>query len=132
MGAAAGEVLVLGRFVPSLYQSEVIEQEIKAFLPPCCRCERISVRVPMGIVPHPDNLQWHQDGGGQAGTTRHMVVWASEQPTDIRTSSGEIRTAQPHDVVWFDNDQAMHKQPTGTDERSRWFVSVRCSGVIVS
>lgn len=124
------EVKVLGRFVPSLYQSEIIEQEIRCFLRPCCRAERISVRVPMGIVPHPDNLQWHQDGGGPAGTTRHMVIWASERPTEIRTSAGELVVIHPHDVVWFNNDRAQHRQPAGTDEWSRWFVSVRCSGVI--
>ncbi len=122
------EARSLGRFVPSLFQSEVIETEIRPLLPSCCQGERISVRIPMGIVPHPDNLEWHQDGGGKDGTTRHMVVWASEMPTHIRLSWGEIVTFQPFDVVWFNNDMAFHKQPQDTRPSDRWFVSVRCSG----
>ena len=124
------EVRVLGRFIPSEWTSETIEREIRPLLPSCCRCERVSVRVPQGILPHPDNLEWHQDGGGAEGTTKHMVVWASEHPTELRSSGGELRTAQPGDVVWFDNTKAFHRQPRGTDETRRWFVSVRCSGEI--
>src|SRR4051794_29898596 len=97
------EIVVLGRFVPTLLQSEVIEVEMRPLLPACCQRERISVRTPMGIVPHPDNLEWHQDGGGPDGTTRHMVVWASEQPTELRASSGERANTRPFDLVWFDN-----------------------------
>ncbi len=124
------EVRVLGRFEPSSYQSEIIETEIKAHLPKCCATERISVRVPdpRGVTPHPDNLQWHQDGGGTAGTVRHMIVWANEQPTEIKTSTGLIIKPKPNDLVWFNNDVVQHKQPTGTDETRRWFVCIRCSG----
>lgn len=125
------EVYVLGRFRPSEFSPDVIEREIRSYLPVCCRRERISVRVPQGIAPHPDNLQWHQDGGGPAGTTRHMVVWASEQPTEIRaTNQGAISRIAPFDVVWFDNDRCWHRQPAGTDETRRWFVSIRCSGAL--
>ncbi len=127
--SSKAEAYSIGRFVPSLFQSEVIEREIRPLLPSCCQHERISVRVPMGIEPHPDNLEWHQDGGGLEGTTRHMVVWASEHPTEIKASTGEVLSFAPFDVIFLDNDHAVHRQPRGTDERSRWFVSVRCSGV---
>src|SRR5690348_6502467 len=97
------EAYSLGRFIPSSFQSEIIETEIRAFLPKCCRCERVSVRVPMGIEPMYDNLQWHQDGGGPEGVTKHMVVWASEMPTELRDSSGNLLSFEPFDVIWFDN-----------------------------
>lgn len=122
---------MLGRFQPSALQSEVIEAEVRPLLPPCCQRERISVRVPQGITPHPDNLEWHQDGGGPDGTTRHMVVWASEAPTELRASDGERATIAAGDLVWFDNTKAWHRQPRGTDETRRWFVAVRCSGVLI-
>lgn len=124
-----GEVVVLGRFVPSTLQSEVIEAEMRPLLPPCCQRERISVRPP-GTVPHPNSLAWHQDGGGAEGTTHHMVVWASEQPTEIRTSTGVVIPTQPCDLVWFDNTLAWHRQPGGTDESRRWFAAIRCSGAL--
>ena len=104
--------------------------EIKAHLPACCARERVSVRIPDPRVPvHPDNVQWHQDGGGQAGTVRHMVVWASEQPTELCGSDGEILSGDPCELVWFNNDEMFHRQPMGTNEGQRWFVSIRCSGV---
>ena len=118
------EVRILGRFVPSELTTEIIQAEIRPLLPPCCQRERISVRIPQGITPHPDNLEWHQDGM----PAYHMVVWANEDHTEVRTSTGELFQAAPYDVVWFDNTKASHRQPTGTDESRRWFVSVRCSG----
>lgn len=118
----------LGVFIPSRYQSEVIEVEIRPFLPDCCRRERISVRIPMGIAPHPDNLEWHQDGGGPAGTTRHMVVWATEDPTELQWPNGIRYRAKGFQVTWFNNDVMLHRQPRGTNEHRRWFVSIRCSG----
>jgi hypothetical protein len=126
------EIRVLGRFVPSLYQQEVIQAEIRPLLPPCCQREAIGVRVPhdRAPAPHPDNLQWHQDGGGAEGTTKHMVIWASEQPTELRTSAGALVSVAPFEMVWFDNTKAFHRQPAGTDEQRRWFVSIRCSGAL--
>ena len=124
------EIRFLGRFVPSLLQSEVIEAEIRPLLPPCCQRERISVRIPMGIEPHADNMEWHQDGGGRLGTTRHMVVWASEQPTELQLSTGSCITPAAFDLVWFDNDVVFHRQPRHTRINDRWFVSVRCSGAL--
>ena len=122
------EVRVLGRFEPTLLQSEIIEAELRPLLPTCCQRERISVRVPCGLCPAADNLVWHQDGGGPEGTTDHMVVWATEHPTHFRLSSGARVTVYPYDLVWVDNRRAWHRQPSGTDETRRWFVSVRCSG----
>ncbi len=124
------EARVLGRYVPSLFQSEIIESEIRQFLPSCCKCERVSVRVPMGIEPMYDNLQWHQDGGGPEGVTRHMVIWASEQPTELRASDGTLFAFNSFDVIWFDNFKAFHRQPENTRASERWFVSVRCSGAM--
>ncbi len=126
------EIRIIGRFVPSRLQSEVIDAEIRPLLPPCCQRERISVRVPdaRAEAPHDDNLQWHQDGGGAAGTTQHMIVWASEMPTHIKSSDGAVFTSQPFDLVWYDNTRAFHRQPVGTNEATRWFVSIRCSGAM--
>lgn len=126
------EIAILGTFTPSAWTSDTIEQEFRAlpFLPACCKRERIGVRVPHPVAPapHPDNLEWHQDGGGIAGTTHHMVVWASEQPTDLRNSDGQLFVTPLKAVIWYDNTKAFHKQPRGTDETRRWFVAVRCSG----
>jgi hypothetical protein len=126
------EIVILGAFAPSAWTPEVIEQEFREWpgLPACCRRERISVRIPHDRAPspHPDNLEWHQDGGGAAGTTQHMVVWASEQPTELRTSDGALFETPLGSVVWFDNTKACHRQPRGTDEARRWFVAIRCSG----
>jgi hypothetical protein len=108
-------IRVLGRFEPAEYTSDAIEQGFRALacLAPCCRRERISVRIPQGIPPPGANLHWHQDGGGSAGTTHHMVIWASEQPTELRDEDGTVFIPQPGDVVWFDNTIAWHRQPTG-------------------
>jgi hypothetical protein len=123
------DVRVIGHFFPSEFKAETIETEIRKHLPPCCAKERISVRIPDARVPvHPDNLEWHQDGGGKAGTTQHMVVWASEMPTEILRENGTDFKGGVFDVVLFDNWVVFHRQPRGTDEGSRWFVSVRCSG----
>lgn len=123
---------VLGRFTPTQWTSDTIEQEFKAlaYLPACCRKERISVRIPQGLPVMYDNTQWHQDGGGTAGTTRHMVIWASEMPTDLKDAAGDIAELQPLDVVWFDNTICWHRQPAGTNETLRWFVAIRCSGAL--
>lgn len=126
-------VRILGRFVPSSLQSEIIEAEIKSHLPACCQRERVSVRIPDSRVPvHPDNLEWHQDGGGKDGTTRHMVVWASEMPTEIRREDGAEWKAEPFDLILFDNTTVFHRQPQGTNEGTRWFLAVRCSGNVLS
>ena len=132
MTEPAPEYRVLGTFVPSRLQSEVIEAEIKAHLPPCCARERVGVRTPHALAPEPPpaNLEWHQDGGGLEGTTRHIVVWASEQPTEIQTSDGQEFIGQPYELVWVDNDIAFHRQPRGTNEQQRWFLAVRCSGAV--
>lgn len=123
------DVGVIGRFVPSEFKAETIEAEIKTRLLSCCARERISVRIPDSRVPvHPDNLEWHQDGGGSAGTTRHMVVWASEMPTEIRRGDGSQFKGEVFELVMFDNWNVWHRQPLGTNEGTRWFVSVRCSG----
>lgn len=123
---------MLGRFVPSTLDQDRIQIEIRPLLPACCQRERISVRVPdpRSPAPHPDNLEWHQDGGGAAGTTHHMVVWASETPTELRLPDGRLFTAEPYEIVWFDNTVCWHRQPTGTNEQRRWFVAVRCSGAL--
>lgn len=57
-----------------------------------------------------------------------MVVWASEHPTEIKTSTGLVIKPKPYDLVWFNNDVVQHRQPRGTNETSRWFLAVRCSG----
>lgn len=122
-------VRVLGSFAPTLWFPDDLERAFRAlpFLPACCRRERVSVRVPQGLPTHPDNLAWHQDGGGAAGTTKHMVVWASEQPTEIRDGNAVFETPIGS-VVWFDNTVVEHRQPAGTNERRRWFIAIRCSG----
>jgi len=84
----------------------------------------------MGVLPPAANLEWHQDGGGDAGTTKHMVIWACEMPTDLKLSTGEIFSTSPFDLVWIDNTKCFHKQPTGTNEATRWFCAIRCSGVL--
>lgn len=128
----AAELAILGTFHPSEWTPDVIEQEFRRLpcLAECCRRERVSVRIPQGIPPHPNNLEWHQDGGGADGTTKHMVVWASEAPTELKTSDGQLFETPRASVVWFDNTRAWHRQPRGTDEGTRWFVAIRCSGVI--
>lgn len=127
-------IRVLGRYEPAELHPDAIERDFRAlaYLPPCCRRERVSVRIPtpQSPDPHPNNLEWHQDGGGPEGTTKHMVVWASEQPTELKDVDGSVFIAEPGDVVWFDNTQAFHKQPRGTDEARRWFVAIRCSGAL--
>lgn len=128
----SAEYRVLGAFRPTRLQSEVIEAEIGPYLPACCRRERIGVRTPHEHAPDPApaNLEWHQDGGGVEGTTRHIVLWASEQPSEVKTSDGERFTGQPYDLVWIDNDHAFHRQPCGTNEQQRWFLAIRCSGAL--
>lgn len=128
----ADDIRILGRFVPSQFTKETIEAEIRPLLPTCCQCERIGVRVPDVNAPQPPqaNLEWHQDGGGAEGTTHHMVVWASEMPTELKSSTGERFYQEPFDLVWYDNTKAWHRQPTGTNEQTRWFCAIRCSGAI--
>ena len=84
----------------------------------------------MGVLPPAANLEWHQDGGGAEGTTKHMVLWACEMPTELKLSSGERFYTMPYDLVWIDNTRAYHRQPRLTDESTRWFCAIRCSGVL--
>jgi hypothetical protein len=114
-------------------QSEVIEAEIGPHLPACCRRERIGMRVPheQAPEPHPDNLKWHQDGGGSTGTTRHIVVWASEQPTETQDEHGEEFGDSRYESVMGRQRHAFHRQPRGTNEQQRWFVAIRCSGELI-
>lgn len=125
-----GEIRSLGMFHPSQLRIETIQAELKPYLPRCCQCEAIGVAAQNQTVIHPDNQQWHQDGGGTAGTTRHMVVWATETPTYLRDSSGSEFRGEPYELVWFDNDKAFHRQPVDINPATRWFVSVRCSGKV--
>lgn len=128
-----GEIRVLGSYVPSEYWIDRIEAEVRAlpWLPPCCRRERIGIRMPEAErVPPEPNLCWHQDGGGPDGNNRHMVVWASEAPTELQSSDGTTFTGQPFDVVWYDNYRVFHRQPRGTHEATRWFWAIRCSGAL--
>lgn len=121
------EMRVLGSCVPCRLDATVIMDSIRPMLPSCCQRERISIREP-GALVHPDNLEWHHDGGGTAGTVRHMVVWATEMPTEIKRTDGTECSGQPYDLIWFNNDLAKHRQPKGTNPETRWFASVRCSG----
>lgn len=86
------------------------------------------MRIPHESAPDPpyNNLQWHQDGM----PAYHMVVWASETPTEIKDSAGRELQFEPFDLIWFDNTKVLHRQPSNTNENTRWFVSVRCSGAI--
>src|SRR5262245_60428416 len=91
------EVRSLGFYRPEEFWYDRIQREIRDFLPSCCARERISVRVPP-VQPrdlHPDNMEWHQDGGGAEGTTRHMVIWSDRDPTWLRLSTGEIVRPEP-------------------------------------
>lgn len=126
------EIVILGAYAPSAWTIDAIEQEFRRlpFLAECCQRERVSVRIPQGVAPHPNNLEWHQDGGGADGTTQHMVVWASEMPTELKTSDGHPFDTPVGSVIWFNNTLAFHRQPRTTDETSRWFVAIRCSGAI--
>ncbi len=127
------EAQALGMYVPSAFQPDIIESEIRAYLPPCCKRERISVRVPPAerLLPNIDNLHWHQDGGGAEGTTHHMVVWASANPTEIQLSAGQVCVFAPFQVIWYNNYQVRHRWPVmGAINPNRWFVSVRCSGAM--
>ena len=125
-----GEIRSLGMFHPSEWKIETIQSELRRLLPPCCRCENIGVAAQNQTSIHPDNQQWHQDGGGPAGTTRHMVVWASETPTFLKDSMGVEFRGEPEELIWFDNDRAYHRQPMDIHPETRWFVAVRCSGRI--
>lgn len=120
------EVRIIGRFIPTEFTPEVIQAELRPMLPRCCQSENIGVRIPQGIEPPYDNLQWHHDGM----PAYHMVVWASEMPTEVRDSAGNELQAQPFDIIWFDNVKAEHRQPANTRSDHRWFVAVRCSGAI--
>lgn len=125
-------IRVLGTFTPSEWEVNVIEREFRAlpFLAPCCRRERVSVRYPPQPAPPAANLEWHQDGGGPEGTTHHMVIWASDNPTHLKDDAGALFVVPQQAVVWFDNTICWHKQPADTDEATRWFVAIRCSGAL--
>lgn len=119
----ATDVSVIGRFVPSELDAAAIERELRPLLPSCCQRGQLGVRLPQGLAPHPDNLQWHRDQGVQ-----HIVLWASEDPTEVRTAEGVRVPTAPFDLVLIDNTRAEHRQPAGTNERTRWFAAVRCGG----
>ncbi len=121
------DMRVIGHCVPTRLDASIIMAELRPLLPPCCQRDKISVREP-GSMIHPDNLAWHHDGGGTAGSVRHMVVWASEMPTQIQSADGAEMSGEPYDLVWFNNDVAKHRQPEGTNPDTRWFAAVRCSG----
>jgi hypothetical protein len=120
---------VIAQFVPSVFQPEVIQSEMRPLLPDCCRQRNINVRIPSETMPSytPDQLDpktWHYDFDG---VCTHMIVWASESPTEILTEEGLELRFNPFDLVWFDNRKAMHRQPRMT-QPTRWFACVQCEG----
>lgn len=128
--AGATEIRSLGIFRPSEMKIETIQSELRPLLPRCCRSENISVAAHNQTVIHEDNRQWHQDGGGKLGTVRHMVVWATEDPTYMRGSDGAEYRGLPFELMWFNNDTVFHRQPPDIHPESRWFAAIRCSGAI--
>jgi hypothetical protein len=113
----------LGRFAPSELDLAAIERELPAHLPGCCRSGRIGVRVPQGAPAHPGNLAWHQDQD-----VAHLIVWATEMPTELQLPDGTVILPPAGDLMWVDNRRVFHRQPSGTDETRRWFLAVRCGG----
>lgn len=148
-----------------------VDREIRDLLPECCRSKSIDIRPPSDVIPDPDNMLWHQDGGGPEGVYRHMVVWASEDPTEFAAIIGqdaEVRKiraanpvldvpvderraaciaihreveervvsgaairidAEPYQMFILSNDWTFHRQSTN-DQTQRWFIGVRCDGVV--
>ena len=126
------EAQVLGRFVPSELSESRIKEELRPLLPPCCCAQTIGVRAAHGYPVEPLNLEWHQDGFNEAGErvkpVAHLILWANETPTEIRTSTWELLQFEPFDLIQVDNYKAFHRQPAGTNPHSRWFVLVHCLG----
>lgn len=120
---------VLGLFRPSVLDPAAIELELPAVLrqlgaPGCCLSGRLGIRVPSaGVQKLAGNLVWHQDEG-----PGHMIVWASEAPTELELSDGRPWAAKPFEVLWFDNRAIRHRQPADTPDLTRWFLAIRCAG----
>ncbi len=112
---------VLGCFRPSELDPATIEREWAEQVGPI-HGGRLSVRVANGHPDQPGNLVWHQDEG-----VASLLVWATEQPTEIELDDATPWAPAPYEVLWIDNTRIRHRQPSGTDPHSRWFVSVRFS-----
>lgn len=125
---------MLGEYRPSLWDRDALEQEFRrlAFLPECCRRQRLEVRGPHPIPPATAHL-WHRDSDSDVpdapGGLLHLVMWASEAPTEFRQRvDGPVHAFRPFDVVFVDNVAWWHRTPPGADHRTRWFMAIRCTG----
>jgi hypothetical protein len=132
MSPLTNNVRLIGRFVPDELSREGIQAGLRSLLPACCRRMPINVRNP-GASPAYEAGQlnpqsWHVDFEGPRGNVKHMTVWATEDPTEVRDRGGTVFRFNPFDLIWFDNFEMEHRQPTTVRHGHRWFACVQCTG----
>jgi hypothetical protein len=124
---------VLGQYQPSEWNRDVIEQEVRRLgcLPACCRQQRMEIRGPSPHAPATTHL-WHRDSDTDVpdapGRLTHLVMWASEDPTEFVNETGMIQSFEPYDLVWMDNVAWWHRSPPAANHLTRWFIGIRCNG----
>jgi hypothetical protein len=119
------EACRLGQYHPSEWSCPVIDREMRALacIPSCCRTVALEIRQPSPIRPMTAD-QWHRDF--QTPPVEHLVLWATESPTEILTDDGKILRFDPYDVVWINNQGPLHRMPPSADCATRWFTCFRC------
>ena len=73
------------------------------------------------------NIRWHKDMGKM--DDRWMMLWASANPTEIRSPYGDIFQGKPGELVLFDNFRCTHRTPPSAAELNdpnRWTVRMGC------
>lgn len=71
------------------------------------------------------DTQWHQDGDTTgAKMDCSLVVWSTNNPTQIKLDDGTIVQPQPYEVIVLNNTACYHRRPPWTP-KIRWFFRQR-------
>src|SRR5436190_2757685 len=135
--------VVLGRYVPSVWNSKVIGRELTALTAAAgykphsdpahgpihwkrgWYSEEKHAEVRRITLPAPSAGDWHYDGDTTEGSKPacQIVTWANRAPTEI-LYEGTVYQPLPFEVVVFANMKVRHRRPANAPER-RWMFRQR-------
>ena len=78
--------------------------------------------VRMTAVENSEGADWHQDGDTSTDDMNFgMIVWASRQPTELKTLDGKIVNLKPYHIYYFHNQEFYHRRPNVINGRRFFF-----------
>ncbi len=95
------------------------------FKAPWCSRELVAY-VRRRTVGNPRAEGWHQDGDLVPGSLMDdsLVLWATNTPTELKTTDGKIWRPEPYEVIIFRNLSCSHRRPPDCP-KVRWLFRQR-------